>query len=203
MFHVKRWSDLQPIVSRETFDRLTLYQELLLRWNSRINLVSRADEGNLWRRHILDSLQLAALVPALTERAIDLGSGAGFPGLVLSICTGIPFDLIEADQRKCAFLREAARETGAPALVHAVRIEKALVHPATLVTARALAPLPVLLDLAYRFLLPGGVALFPKGADADRELTEAGTKWNMSVERFPSRTAAHATIIKLSEVARG
>jgi 16S rRNA (guanine527-N7)-methyltransferase len=190
-------------VSRETLQRLEVYRDLLLRWNARINLISRSDAPHVWPRHIADSLQLAALIPGGTERAIDLGSGAGFPGLVLAIATGIAFDLIESDQRKAAFLREAVRLTDAPAKVHAVRIEVANVEPALLVTARALAPLPALLGLAHRFLLPDGVALFPKGAEVDRELTEAGAGWNMRVERFQSQTDGNAKIIKLSEVARG
>jgi 16S rRNA (guanine527-N7)-methyltransferase len=183
--------------------RLEAFTELLLRWNARINLVGRADIGAVWGRHVADSAQIAALVPPGTSRGIDLGSGAGFPGLILAIITGIEFDLIEADLRKAAFLREATRVTGAPARVHAVRIEAAEIAPAPLVTARALAPLPALLDLAHRFLRPGAVALFPKGAEVDRELTEAGRTWNMRVERFQSQTAPEGTILKLSEVVRG
>ncbi|MEJ0049395.1 MAG: 16S rRNA (guanine(527)-N(7))-methyltransferase RsmG [Rhodospirillales bacterium] len=189
-------------VSRETTDRLVGYSELLLNWNQRINLVGRSDEASLWARHIEDSLQLVPLIPPGTDRGIDLGSGAGFPGLVLAIATGIRFDLVEADHRKAAFLREAAREAGAPAKVHAVRIEGADIAPAGLVTARALAPLPELLSLAHRFVAPGGVALFPKGAAVEQELTAARAEWNMRVERFPSRTHPDGAILRLSEVQR-
>ena len=200
---MKQWANGLPNVPRETMQRLEAFTELLLRWNARINLVGRADIGDVWGRHVADSAQIAALVPPGTSRGIDLGSGAGFPGLILAIITGIEYDLIEADLRKAAFLREAARLTGAPARVHAVRIEAADIAPAQLVTARALAPLPALLDLAHRFLLPGAVAVFPKGAEVDRELTEAGRTWNMRVERFQSQTAPEGTILKLSEVVRG
>jgi 16S rRNA (guanine527-N7)-methyltransferase len=203
MFHVKHPPEADGGVSRETLARLQTFTDLLLRWNARINLISRADAAAVWTRHIDDSLQLAGLLPPDTLRAVDLGSGAGFPGLVLTIATGIPFDLIESDQRKASFLREAARVCSAPATVHAVRIENAKIPPATLVTARALAPLPTLLEMASRFMRPDGVALFLKGAEADRELTEARRTWNMRVESFGSRTAAEGTIFRLSEVKRG
>jgi 16S rRNA (guanine527-N7)-methyltransferase len=189
-------------VSRETVERLTAFVDLLLAWNRRINLVSRADVANLWPRHIEDAMQLIPLIPLGVGRAIDLGSGAGLPGLVLSIVAGMPFDLLEADHRKAAFLREAARISGAPATIHAVRIEDAKIPPAKLVTARALAPLCQLLPLAHRFIAPGGVALFPKGAAVEQELTDARAEWNMQVERFPSRTHPDGTILKLSEVER-
>jgi len=199
---VKRRSVDCVAVSRETEARLFAYAELLLAWNRRINLIGRADEADLWVRHIEDSLQLIPLMPPALHQAIDLGSGAGFPGLVLAIATGIRFDLLESDQRKAAFLREAARATEAPASVHALRIEDAQVPPARLVTARALAPLRQLLAMAHRFMAPGGVALFPKGAMAEQELTDARTEWNMFVERFPSRTHPDGAILKLSEVER-
>jgi 16S rRNA (guanine527-N7)-methyltransferase len=181
---------------------LTAYVDLLRSWNRRINLIGRADESHLWTRHIDDSLQLIQIIPAGVSRGIDLGSGAGLPGLVLAIATEIPFDLLESDHRKAAFLREAARAAGAPVTVHAVRIEDATIAPAKLVTARALAPLRQLLTLAHRFMAPGGVALFPKGETAEQELTAARAEWNMTVERFPSRTHPDGVILKLSEVER-
>ncbi len=138
----------------------------------------------------------------LPDRAIDLGSGAGFPGLVLAIATGVPFDLVEADQRKAAFLREAARQTGAPVRVHAVRIEAAAIAPAPLVTARALAPLPKLLALAAPLLAPGGTCLFLKGANVQAELTEAAAQWHMRVETIPSRTEPGACILRITDLSR-
>jgi 16S rRNA (guanine527-N7)-methyltransferase len=189
-------------VSRETLAALDRFTELLLRWNRTVNLIARRDEDALWDRHIADSLQLVPLIAPRPARAIDLGSGAGFPGLLLAIVTAIPFDLIESDQRKAAFLREAARLTGAPATVHASRIEAARIPPAPLITARALAPLPALLALAAPLLAPGGVCLFLKGANADAELTAATGEWHIHAERFPSRTAPGASILRISEIAR-
>jgi 16S rRNA (guanine527-N7)-methyltransferase len=199
---VKHNPGASPAVSRETQARLDLFHALFLRWNPVINLVSRRDEARVGQRHIQDSLQLVPLIPGGTDRAIDLGSGGGFPGLILAIATGLPFDLVEADGRKAAFLREAARETGAPATVHAVRIEAADIAPARLLTARALAPLPELLELSARLVAPGGVALFPKGEKAQEELTNAQAKWQMVVERFASQTDPAGVILRISEVAR-
>ena len=208
MFHVKhpRSGVSDGIVDAAKLPESALaaldrFAELLLRWNRTVNLIARNDEANLWDRHIADSLQLIPLLPPSPARAIDLGSGGGFPGLVLCIATGIPFDLIESDQRKCAFLREAARIAGAPATVHATRIESTDVAPAPLVTARALAPLPALLALAAPLLVNNGVCLFLKGANADAELTAAAAGWHMRAERFPSRTAPSASILRISEIA--
>ncbi len=189
MIHVKHQSPgirtgSQVIVSRETSERLAAYEALLRLWNPKINLVSAADLEDLRARHIDDALALIPLIPIGTTRAIDLGSGGGLPGLVLAITTGIAFDLVESDTRKSAFLREAARVSAAPARVHHARIEAANLPPAPLVTARALAPLPRLLELSARFLAPGGLALFPKGARLDEELTRARLAWTM-------RTAIH------------
>jgi len=189
-------------VSRETLRALELFASLLLRWNQTLNLLARRDEPLVWERHIADSLQLARWMTPRPERAIDLGSGAGFPGLILAIATGVPFDLIEADQRKAAFLREAARATGAPIHVHAIRIEAANLPPALLVTARAVAPLPKLLALAAPLLAPGGMCLFLKGAGVDAELTAASAEWHMDLERIPSRTAPNASVLRISKLAR-
>jgi 16S rRNA (guanine527-N7)-methyltransferase len=194
---VKR--DAPPAQAR---DALAAYADILARWNARMNLVSPRDLPRLNERHIEDAAQLAPLLPPGTRRIADLGSGAGLPGLVLAILTGLETHLVERDQRKAAFLREAARVTGAPATVHAA--DAAILPPlqADLVTARALAPLPALLPLAARHLAPGGCCLFPKGAAAEAELTAAGRAWTMRVERFPSRTDPAATILRLTEVAR-
>jgi 16S rRNA (guanine527-N7)-methyltransferase len=189
-------------VPRETLLALERLSSLLIRWNRTVNLISPGDESQLWDRHIADSLQLVPLVDPFPGRAIDLGSGGGFPGLILALATGVPFDLIEADQRKAAFLREAIRITGAPARVHAVRIESADVVSAPLITARALAPLPKLLDLAAPLLVPGGHCLFLKGANVQAELTHAAAQWHMQVERLPSRTAPGACILRVSNLSR-
>jgi 16S rRNA (guanine527-N7)-methyltransferase len=185
-------------VSRETLDRLTRYAELLTRWQARINLVAPATLPDLWGRHMLDSAQLLPLIPAGARRLIDLGSGAGFPGLVLAIL-GVPeVHLVEADARKCAFLREAARAAGAQnATIHTRRIEAMPAEPYDVVTARALAPLPELLKLARRFAGPGTVYLFPKGRTLAEELITAPETATMRIERIPSRTDPGAAILKL------
>lgn len=201
MFHVKQNSLEMATVSRETEERLSLYCTLLRRWSARINLVARSDLDHLRARHINDCLQLLPLLPSVNY-AIDLGSGAGFPGLVLAIATGIHFNLIEADQRKAAFLREAARETAAPAQVHAVRIEAAALKPAALITARALAPLDILLSLATPLLDQGGLCLFPKGRQADAELTRARQGWHMQVQCIPSCTQPESCILAIREPRR-
>jgi 16S rRNA (guanine527-N7)-methyltransferase len=181
---------------------LDRFAALLILWNRSINLVGRSDEAQLWERHIADSVQLAPLLSDRPERAIDLGSGAGFPGLILALVTRVPFDLIEADMRKVAFLREAARVTSAPVQVHAGRIETAELQPARLITARALAPLPRLLELAMPLLVPGGTCLFLKGAQTESELTDSAQGWQMRVERIPSRTAPNASILRISDLQR-
>lgn len=182
--------------------RLDRFVDLLRLWNRTINLVSEASAPEIWDRHVHDSLQCVPLIPPNANRGIDLGSGAGFPGLVLAIATDLPFDLIEADQRKAAFLREAARITQTAVTVHACRIDAAPVAPAPLVTARALAPLPQLLALAAPLLQPEGVCLFPKGARVDGELTAAKRKWHMQIDAVPSRTAPGAVVLRISELAR-
>ena len=188
-------------VSRETTARLDIYVALLRRWSPRINLVSRADLDHLWPRHVMDSLQLLPLLPPGCERAIDLGSGGGFPAIPLAVAGGMAFDLVESDRRKCAFLREAARETGAPVRVHAMRAEDAArpggLAPAGLVTARALAPLDGLLGLAAPLLAPGGTCRFLKGANAAAELTAAAARWQMQATSTPSRTRPDAAILTI------
>jgi 16S rRNA (guanine527-N7)-methyltransferase len=185
-------------VSRETLDRLQRYADALVRWQARINLVAPATLPDLWRRHVLDSAQLLPLIPAGARRLIDLGSGAGFPGLVLAIL-GVPeVHLIEADSRKCAFLREAARLTGAGSItVHNRRIEAMPAEAYDVVTARALAPLPELLKLARRFAGPGTVYLFPKGRGLAEELIKAPETATMRPDRIASRTDPGAAILKL------
>ncbi|MCX7380571.1 MAG: 16S rRNA (guanine(527)-N(7))-methyltransferase RsmG [Alphaproteobacteria bacterium] len=189
-------------VSRETEERLRRFVDLLLKWNSTINLISRRDETQIWDRHVIDSLALLPALPAHASRAIDLGSGGGFPGVVLAIATGWRFDLVEVDQRKAAFLREAIRAAQADATVHCARIETLRIEPAPLLTARALAPLDRLLDLATPFLAPGGICVFPKGRTAEEELTAAEHHWHMQVERIQSPNDPSSTILRIREIAR-
>jgi 16S rRNA (guanine527-N7)-methyltransferase len=189
-------------VSRETLQRLSDYLDLLHRWQSRINLVGPATLADPWRRHFLDAAQLVDRVPAEAANLVDLGSGAGFPGMVLAVL-GVPgVHLIEADRRKAQFLREVARVTGAPATIHAERIEQMRGWPAAVITARALAPLPRLLELADRFLGSDSVCLFLKGKSVGRELTEARVSWHMDAETFPSRSVPTGTVLKLRGIRR-
>jgi 16S rRNA (guanine527-N7)-methyltransferase len=190
-------------VSRETLARLEAYATLLGAWSTRINLVGRATLADMWRRHILDSAQLRPLVPDAAQNLVDLGSGAGFPGLVLAIL-GLPgVELIEADSRKCAFLREAARITGAPVTVRQTRIEALPARPFDVVTARALAPLDRLLELARPFLGADSLCLFLKGAaQAAGELTLARRGWRMTAAASPSRSDPRGVVLQLREVDR-
>lgn len=189
-------------VSRETTDRLEIYSSILIEWSARINLVSQPTLADLWQRHFLDSAQLLRILPRNAKSLIDLGSGAGFPGLVLAIL-GVPgVELVESDARKCAFLREAARVTGAAVTIHNQRIEVVLPHAVDVVTARGCAPLDRLLPLAERFISPSTTCLFLKGAQAAEELTVAGKAWTMAVTRHPSRTDPSGVILSLQQVVR-
>lgn len=189
-------------VSRETLDRLAKYVELLNSWTRRINLVGRNTLGDVWRRHILDSAQLFPLIPREARRLVDLGSGAGLPGLVLAIM-GVPeVHLIESDGRKAEFLREALRVTATPAIVHAERIDRVPGFAADIVTARALAPLPELLAISERFLGPQTLCLFLKGRMVEEELTEAAKAWHIRPNRQPSLTDPSGCILRLEAIAR-
>jgi len=194
-------------VSRETLARLEIYADLLQDWNRRINLVAPRSLPDLWRRHMLDSAQLWPLLPPAPadrpRRLVDLGSGAGFPGLVLAILGAGEVHLIDSDQRKAAFLREAARATATPVTVHAARLAAVPALRADVVTARALAPLPRLLELAAPFLGPDAVALFPKGRGVAEELTAAAKAWKIALTQYPSRTDPGGTILYLEGIGCG
>jgi 16S rRNA (guanine527-N7)-methyltransferase len=189
-------------VSRETLARLEAYVALLAQWSLRINLIGRETLADPWRRHILDSAQLLPLLPGSAASLLDLGSGAGLPGLVLAILGAPGVQLAEADVRKCAFLREAARATGTEVRIHNARIEAIRPFAADVVTARALAPLDRLLDLAAPFLGPQSLCLFLKGARAEDELTLARRRWTMSVSAFPSRSDRRGSVLHLERIAR-
>lgn len=183
--------------------RIETYIAALTKWQRAINLVGTKTLNDPWRRHILDSAQLVPLLPALSEhdRIVDLGSGAGLPGVILAIMTGKQVEMIESDQRKCTFIREAARMTDTPVLVHTGRIEEVLPQKAAVVTARALAPLERLLPWVHRHLAVGGKSLLLKGAEADEELTLSEKKWTISVGRKQSLSDASGTVLILDELA--
>jgi 16S rRNA (guanine527-N7)-methyltransferase len=193
-------------VSRETLNRLGRYAEMLQKWQNSINLVAAESLKDLWRRHMLDSAQLHALLPPETQSLVDMGSGAGFPGLVLAILGTPAVHLIESDARKCVFLAEAARAAGltpgANPIIHRARLEDVAGVVADVVTARACAPVGQLLAYAEPFLAAHSICLFPKGARVEEELTEAAKTWRMTLERFPSLSDASGTILRMRQVAR-
>lgn len=184
-------------------DRLGAYVALLGKWNGRINLVGPKTLDDPWTRHILDSAQLRGFLPAAPCTLVDLGSGAGLPGLILAILGVGEVHLVEADARKCVFLREAARVTETAVTVHNLRIEAAPAIAADVVTARALAPLDALLPMVARFLKPGGRAVLLKGARWAEELTIAHKSWQMEVGDHPSVTDAAARILLVESLSRG
>jgi 16S rRNA (guanine527-N7)-methyltransferase len=193
-------------VSRETLGRLDRFVETLLAWQQRINLIAPSTEPKLWTRHIADSLQLLALAPQ-AKTWVDLGSGGGFPGLAIACALadkpGARVHLVESSTKKAAFLREAARATGAPAQIHAVRIEdfvENLAMAVDVVTARALAPLVRLLAATYPLLKTGALGLFPKGQDVDAELTEAAKCWSIQSSLAPSLTDPKAKIVRVTGI---
>jgi len=187
----------QTGVSRETLGLLVAYVDLLRCWQEKINLVGASTLDNLWHRHMLDSAQLLALLPAKAQTVVDLGSGGGFPGMVLSIM-GVPeVHLVESNQRKAAFLREAARVSVGNVIVHATRIEALRPFSADVVTARALAPLPRLVAYAAPFVATGGICIFPRGRGVEKELTKVDEIWKMRLMRIPSRTDPYATILRI------
>jgi 16S rRNA (guanine527-N7)-methyltransferase len=192
-------------VSRETLERLKQYAALLVKWNDAINLVSDRSLEDLWRRHMLDSAQLRPLLPPAPEdrprTVVDLGSGAGFPGMVLSILGAGEVHLIEADQRKVQFLREVARAVESDAHIHGVRIQDLRSVQADVVTARALAPVKDLIGYAAMFLQPEGYALFLKGKRVREELTEAEKQWKIRADCIPSRSDPSGIILQIGLLA--
>jgi len=185
-------------------DRLQIYAALLTERQKIQNLVSRHSLAGLWDRHMLDSIQLADLLPEDAKSITDIGSGAGFPGLVLAIATGLPVTLVESHGRKCAFLQDVIDATGVDARVANMRIE-AFVAESTknlvdILTARALAPLPKLCEMAHS--LRARLCLFQKGARWQEELTVARKDWKMDVETFESRTSPDARILRIDSLSR-
>lgn len=188
-------------VSRETLERLERFVALLQQWQQTTQLIASSTVPRLWTRHIADSLQLLDLAPE-ARVWVDLGSGGGFPGLVLACALahrpGVAVHLVESNTKKAAFLREAARVTGTPAVVHGMRVEAfadSFAGRAEIITARALAPLKLLLDQCFGLWTEGTQALLHKGQDVDAELTEASRYWNMVPTLVPSRTDPKGRIV--------
>lgn len=194
-------------VSRETLARMIRYESLLRRWQDTINLVSRRSLDDAWRRHFFDSAQLAPLIPPYEGPLYDVGSGAGFPGMVLALM-GLPrVVLIEADARKCAFLREVARVCEAPVTIENVRLnadsrQKIGLLPAGAIVARAFSPLHQTLHIVFPLLTDRTYCILAKGARVDDEVAAAQADWTLSIERFPSRSDPSGTILRLRGIRR-
>lgn len=194
-------------VSHETVERLTAYEALLRQWQKAMNLVAPATLDEIWPRHFADCAQLVSLAPSALKW-LDLGSGAGFPGLVIAIMTANHQDrsvhLVESNKRKCAFLSEVARRTGIAVTIHEERIEDVVregrVTDVDVVTARALAPLDRLLSMAEGFFSNGTVALFLKGREAGREIEEARGRAGFSFRAIPSRVHDEGRIVEVKRV---
>lgn len=191
-------------VSRETMGALRKYVDLVEKWNPKINLVSKKSLTEIWDRHIADSAQIYQY-GRTQDHWVDLGSGGGFPGIVVAILamaeeTPPKITLVESDQRKCAFLRAAARETGAQVDVIAKRIEEIPSLEASTLSARALAPLSDLLSFASLHLSPKGTAIFPKGVTYKEEIKEARKKWIFDLEEFPSSSDSGAVVLKIGAI---
>lgn len=192
-------------VSRETIDQLKGIETLLTKWNPAINLVSKASLPNAWARHILDSAQIYEIAPPKVDHWVDLGSGGGFPGLIIAIIAAEldptrRITLVESDQRKATFLRQAAQSVGVSVSVLAERIESLPSLGADVLSARALAPLPDLCGFAVRHLARNGLALFPKGATFKDEVAQAGRSWRYDLTVHPSETDSSAVILALKAI---
>lgn len=192
-------------LSDDTFESLRIHADLVAKWTRRINLVSPSTVDSLWVRHTADSVQLFPLIPKAVRSVVDLGSGGGFPGLVLAILlrqdrSGCRVVLIESDQRKAAFLREAIRQTKAPAEVVCARTMEVAPLGADVVTARALAGLSSLFGLVSHHLGSRGVALLPKGAAFEDEIAAARQNWAFDLEVFPSQTDEKARILRVTQL---
>ena len=196
------FADAMDIGAPEILNRLEAYLAHLEKWQRAINLVGPRTLNDPWRRHILDSAQLFEYLPDRRPLKIaDLGSGAGLPGLILAIMTGANVHMVESDQRKATFIREAARLTETAVTVHARRIEDVPAMNADVVTARALAPMDRLLPWVYRHLKTGGKSLLLKGADAEEELTLTAKRWTMKISRKRSLSDASGTVLILDDLA--
>ncbi len=189
-------------VPASVLDRLAAYVGLLEKWQRSLNLIGPGTLGDIWRRHILDSAQLHPLLEPPDPVILDIGSGAGFPGLVLAIMGGCRVQVVESNARKCAFMAEVNRLTEAGAMIHNCRTEDLAPIGAGIVTARACAPLDRLLTYAERHLAADGYCLFLKGRNAEQELTDSMKNWMIHASRVPSLTDPSGAILKLEEVSR-
>jgi len=187
-------------VPRETQEKLDCYVQLLIKWQARINLISSKTLPEIWHRHILDSAQLVSYLPKTPSVILDMGSGAGLPGVILAILTRHQLHLVESDSRKIAFMRTTLRETGTSAILHEQRMETVPALRPDIITARALAPLSQLLTLASGQHHEKIEYLFLKGREAKQELTALPACPKMEAECLPSMTDSQASIIRLKPI---
>ncbi len=189
-------------VSRETMEKLQHYSELVLKWTPKINLIAKGTAPEIWERHIKDSAQVCELAPDGWHRWIDLGSGAGFPGVVVAIIDqeNRPVTLVESDQRKALFLKTVKRELGLNLDILTERVENVGVAGFDVVSARAFTSLDALLPHAARFLAQNGIALFPKGRRYADELNQAMLNWDFELEALPSITSSDSRILRISRI---
>lgn len=187
-------------VSHETGQRLGQYVALLKKWNATINLIGKTTEADIWQRHIWDSYQLIPLIPSTTRSLVDLGSGAGLPGIVLACVFSFPITLVERDARKSSFLREAVRSLG---LTHVTILQEdatKITGPFDVITSRALAALDTLCGFAYPLMQDGSICLFPKGENCATEVVQARTHWAFESQVIHSKTHEKASIVSISKL---
>ncbi|MFS2219186.1 16S rRNA (guanine(527)-N(7))-methyltransferase RsmG [Commensalibacter sp. ESL0382] len=199
--YIKNYPFLKS-VSRETIEKLEIYISLLQQWNKKINLVSQQGMDQVWKRHVYDSFQLIRYLDSSVKSIADLGSGGGFPGLILALSTDIPVILIESDMRKTIFLREVLRQTKTQATVLCQRIENVNAISADVVTARALTSLTQLLEFSKNILNKNGYCLFLKGRSVNLEIEEAQKDWKINYKTFSSQTNADGVIVKINQFER-
>lgn len=191
-------------VSRETLKKFELYAEMLEKWQKSINLVSNSTLSDKWLRHFYDSAQLIEHIKNSDKplKILDLGSGAGFPGLVISLLEAGEVHLVEGVGKKCSFMKQVIQKTNMNAIVHNERIEQMEVFPVDLITSRACAELDKLLELTYPFMTEFSECLFLKGERSDEEINNASKKWTFDVKKIPSKSEESGMILHLSNIKR-
>lgn len=202
-----RLQDIAGPVSRETFERLQAFERVFRKWAQRINLVAPSTLNEVWERHILDSAQVVKL-GGDANKWLDIGSGGGFPGLIIGTMiaerSGASIDLVESNRKKTGFLQAVVGELGLPAKVHSKRIEDVhdIITAPDILSARALAPLPLLLELSAPWLEAGTVALFHKGRDYRQEIEDSAHQWRFDLVEHPSLTDAQGVILEIRNLRR-
>ncbi len=196
------FKDLQTVagVSRETYERLKAYQDLLLKWQTKINLIGPDTVSDSWHRHFIDSLQLLPYINDLNARAVDFGTGAGFPGMVLAIAGAGDMHLIESDMKKVMFLREVARITNTKVTIHHQRIERASIQNVSIIYSRACSSLSELFSYASTYVSRETICYFHKGKNYSKEILDANGDWLFDYTSYPSVTDAQGTLVKVEHL---